>query len=98
MTNGNPAPAKKKAARAGAKTPATASGAAPKRPAAKKTAAPAAAVTPERAAAVVTEPERHALVAQAAYFRAKARGFEAGRELDDWVEAESEVDAKLGKG
>jgi hypothetical protein len=31
------------------------------------------------------------LIAEAAYFRAKQRGFEPGHELDDWVQAESEV-------
>ena len=30
-------------------------------------------------------------IAEAAYFRAKERGFEPGHELEDWVEAESEV-------
>jgi hypothetical protein len=31
------------------------------------------------------------LIAEAAYFRAKQRGFEPGHELEDWVQAESEV-------
>ena len=39
--------------------------------------------------------ERHALVAQAAYFRAEARGFVAGGELEDWVTAEAEISAQL---
>jgi hypothetical protein len=39
--------------------------------------------------------ERHALVAQAAYFRAAARGFAAGGELEDWVAAEAEIGAQL---
>jgi len=30
-------------------------------------------------------------IAEAAYFRAKERGFEPGHELEDWIEAESEV-------
>ena len=30
-------------------------------------------------------------IAEAAYFRAKERNFEPGHELEDWVEAESEV-------
>jgi hypothetical protein len=34
-------------------------------------------------------------VAQAAYFRAEARGFAAGRELEDWVAAEAEIGAQL---
>jgi hypothetical protein len=43
-------------------------------------------------------PERHALVAQAAYFRAQARGFAPGRELEDWVAAEAEVGTRIGPG
>lgn len=30
-----------------------------------------------------------------AYFRAQCRGFEPGRELDDWLAAEREVDSQL---
>lgn len=29
-------------------------------------------------------------IATAAYFKAQARGFSPGREIDDWLEAESE--------
>ncbi len=39
--------------------------------------------------------ERYCYVSQAAYFRALRRGFIEGRELDDWLEAEAEVDALL---
>lgn len=38
---------------------------------------------------------RKDMIEQAAYFRAEARGFEAGHELDDWLEAESEVDRAI---
>ena len=31
------------------------------------------------------------LIQEAAYFKAQAREFEAGRELDDWLEAEIEI-------
>lgn len=34
---------------------------------------------------------RHAMIAQAAYFRAEKRGFDGGGELDDWLEAEREI-------
>jgi hypothetical protein len=34
---------------------------------------------------------RHALIAQAAYFRAERRGFAPGHELEDWLAAEAEV-------
>jgi len=37
------------------------------------------------------ERERH--IAERAYARALARGFEPGHELEDWLEAEREVDA-----
>jgi hypothetical protein len=35
---------------------------------------------------------REARIAEAAYWRAERRGFESGHELDDWLEAEKEVD------
>ena len=38
---------------------------------------------------------RNAKVREAAYFRAQARGFEPGHELEDWVAAEHDVDACL---
>jgi Protein of unknown function (DUF2934) len=38
---------------------------------------------------------RNALVRQAAYLRAQARGFEPGHELDDWLAAEHEVDGRM---
>ena len=31
------------------------------------------------------------LISEAAYFRAKRRGFEPGHELEDWIQAEAEV-------
>jgi len=34
---------------------------------------------------------RHAMIAQAAYFRAERRGFADGGQFDDWVEAEREI-------
>lgn len=39
--------------------------------------------------------ERHRLIAEAAYYRALARGFTPGGEVDDWVQAEAEVDHVL---
>jgi hypothetical protein len=38
---------------------------------------------------------RRQLIAAEAYFLAERRGFEAGHELDDWIEAESIVDSRL---
>jgi Protein of unknown function (DUF2934) len=39
--------------------------------------------------------QRAALIAEAAFFRAEKRGFSPGHETEDWLAAESEVDAKL---
>ena len=39
--------------------------------------------------------QRAALIAEAAFFRAEKRGFAPGHEVEDWLAAESEVDAKL---
>jgi hypothetical protein len=36
--------------------------------------------------------ERREMIAIAAYFRAQKRGFEPGHELEDWFEAETEID------
>jgi hypothetical protein len=38
---------------------------------------------------------REAMIAEAAYYRAEARGFEAGHELEDWLDAEREIDLLL---
>jgi hypothetical protein len=42
--------------------------------------------------------QRAALIAKAAYYRAEKRGFAPGHEAEDWLAAESEVDAKLLRG
>ena len=42
--------------------------------------------------------QRRAMIAEAAYYRAERRGFETGRELEDWCLAESEIDGKLTRG
>lgn len=39
--------------------------------------------------------EREQMIAAAAYYRAQQRGFAPGGELDDWLQAESEVDRFL---
>jgi Protein of unknown function (DUF2934) len=51
--------------------------------------------TVARASAGVTPEARHALIAESAYLRAQARGFQPGREAEDWLAAETEVDALL---
>lgn len=40
----------------------------------------------------ITAEDRHRLIAEAAYFRAEARGFCGGDPLEDWLAAEAEVD------
>jgi hypothetical protein len=65
----------------------------------KKRASRKAAAMAAKAATPFTQfvdPERRdALIAEAAYFRAEKRGFEAGHEREDWLAAEAEVDARL---
>lgn len=43
------------------------------------------------ARADVSPDELNKLISEAAYFRAKQRGFEPGHELEDWIQAEAEV-------
>ena len=35
--------------------------------------------------------QRHAMIAEAAYYCAERRGFAAGHELEDWVQAEAQI-------
>lgn len=44
---------------------------------------------------VVGPEQRAALIAEAAFLRAEKRGFASGDEVEDWLAAESEVDAEL---
>lgn len=39
--------------------------------------------------------QRFEMIAQAAYFRAAQRGFCPGNELEDWVQAEAEIEQLL---
>lgn len=43
--------------------------------------------------ASVAQASREEMIAMAAYFIAERRGFEGGREMDDWLEAEAQIDA-----
>jgi len=74
----------------------------------KPPAAPRKTKTPTRAAAPrtnkeispdarveLTREELQRLISEAAYFRAKQRGFEPGHELEDWIQAEAEVMRRL---
>lgn len=63
----------------------------------------AGATTPTRRAAgtrprTVTPEERHAMIAETAYLIAERRGFQGDGALDDWLQAEAEVDARLFRG
>lgn len=40
-------------------------------------------------------PDRLAMIAEAAYFRAERRGFAPGSALQDWLEAEAEIERLL---
>jgi hypothetical protein len=39
--------------------------------------------------------ELRKLISEAAYYRAKQRGFAPGQELEDWIQAEAEVIGRL---
>lgn len=43
-------------------------------------------------------PERHRMISEAAYFRAERRGFAPGAELEDWLEAETDMDREMQSG
>jgi len=40
--------------------------------------------------------ELRKLVSEAAYYRAKQRGFTPGHEMEDWIQAEAEVLRRIG--
>lgn len=74
-------------------------GATPAMPAA--TAAPAPGGQRKSLAPAVQAPtgeERYRWIAHAAYLRAEKRGFEPGREIDDWLAAEAEFAAVFTTG
>jgi Protein of unknown function (DUF2934) len=43
----------------------------------------------------VSAEKRRVMIAEAAYYISERRGFEAGREMQDWLLAEQQVDAAL---
>jgi len=45
-----------------------------------------------RASPLIPASLRNDMVREEAYFRAQARGFTPGRELEDWIAAEQEID------
>jgi DUF2934 family protein len=48
------------------------------------------------ARADVSADELRKLISEAAYYRAKQRGFSPGHELEDWIQAEAEVMRRVG--
>ena len=48
------------------------------------------------ARAEVSPEELRKLISEAAYYRAKQRGFTPGHELEDWIQAEAEVMSRIG--
>ena len=52
----------------------------------------------EDVASAAATQRKHEMIAEAAYFLAEARGFAAGCELDDWLRAEAEIDARVPEG
>lgn len=90
------------------KAPAAKKAAAPKAATVKKTAKPKAAAgkkNESRAGTPKTEPipeltpeQRRLYVEVAAYYIAERRGFHGGSEIDDWLQAEAEIDRLLREG
>lgn len=65
-------------------------------PAVKKSVATAkATISSTNSVTTINPEERHKMIAQTAYFRAEARGFVGGDPLEDWIQAEKEVDKYL---
>jgi Protein of unknown function (DUF2934). len=42
--------------------------------------------------------EREHMISEAAYVRAEQRGFSSSNELDDWLQAEAEIDSLIQSG
>ena len=42
--------------------------------------------------------EREYMIAEAAYYRAERRGFSPGNEMEDWLQAETEIDSLIQSG
>lgn len=64
-------------------------------PAVKKPRAPRKTLTTKAAATEPSSEELGGMIATAAYYLAAARNFTPGHELDDWLEAERSVRARL---
>jgi len=64
----------------------------------KKRRAAAQRTPPPNSGTEITQEDLAQLIAKAAYFRAEARGFAPGHELEDWLEAEKDVRRQIGQG
>ena len=47
---------------------------------------------------VETIAERHRMISEAGYFRAERRSFAPGAELDDWLQAQADIDREMQSG
>ncbi len=68
------------------------------KPAVRKTAPKKTSTTTTKAtqkAATLSAEERRRLIAEAAYLRAEQRGFIGGDPVQDWMEAEADLDSRL---
>jgi hypothetical protein len=72
--------------------------AAPRKRPAKPAAKPAVQGFGSQARAEISPDELRKLIAEAAYYRAKQRGFAPGYEIEDWVQAEAEIVGQLRVG
>jgi len=54
--------------------------------------------TPAMTMENISASEREQLIAEAAYYRAERRGFQGGDPVQDWIEAEAEVERTLSTG
>ena len=64
----------------------------------KKTASATAGRAAADAKTALSNEDIYRLIAETAYFKAKARGFEPGGEVQDWIEAETEVRQRIENG
>lgn len=55
-------------------------------------------IGPLRVTAELSDADRRAMIAEAAYFRALKRGFAPGHELESWIAAEAQIDAHITQG
>lgn len=62
---------------------------------AKATRAAQESMRPEKSMLMINSMRRQEMIAEAAYYKALARGFAAGCEMQDWLQAEQEIDMRL---